>query len=308
MDTDVTIEVSASTWDRSLYAFLAEKQQRSGSMRTVNAYANMLRDFFGRAGKTPDAVGPQEAFAWAYGVGLSGKQPSPTTINARIACLSSYYRFLVRMELVKSNPCERLERPRPRQASARGLSAEQIRRLLACIPGSPVGMRDRAIILTLVLTGRRRTEVLALKAGDIHEDAGRIVYSYRGKGGKTGQRELPRPAFEAIQTWLTSIGRDMSGMAPEASLWPATGGTRGITTGLFYTNLRRYLAAAGLPESGVHVLRHAAAKLRRDAGQSIEEVSRFLDHSSLAVTSTYLRRIEVADDSGWARVAEFIGI
>lgn len=38
--------------------------------------------------------------------------------------------------------------------------------------------------------------------------------------------------------------------------------------------------------------RHSAAKLRRDAGESIEDVSRFLDHSSLAVTTTYLRGLE----------------
>lgn len=72
MQTALTSDASASGWDRSLYAFLAEKQQRSGSMRTVNAYAGMLRDFFGRAGKTPDAVGPQEAFAWAYASWLTG--------------------------------------------------------------------------------------------------------------------------------------------------------------------------------------------------------------------------------------------
>jgi hypothetical protein len=64
-DSALTTDLSASGWDRSLYAFLAEKQQRSGSMRTVNAYDGMLRDCFGRTGKTPDAVGPQEAFARA---------------------------------------------------------------------------------------------------------------------------------------------------------------------------------------------------------------------------------------------------
>jgi integrase len=53
--------------------------------------------------------------------------------------------------------------------------------------------------------------------------------------------------------------------------------------------------------------RHTAAKLRRDAGESIEEVSRFLDHSSLAVTTTYLRRLEGQEDLGWGRVAEAIG-
>jgi hypothetical protein len=37
-------------------------------------------------------------------------------------------------------------------------------------------------------------------------------------------------------------------------------------------------------------------------------VSRFLDHSSLAVTTTYLRRLEGEADTGWAKVAEAIGV
>jgi site-specific recombinase XerD len=94
------LDVSASSWDRTLYAFLAEKQRRSGSDRTVQSYSRMLNDFFGRSGKTPDQVTSQDAFAWAYGVGLSGKTPSSITIGARLACLSSFYRFLIRMKVV----------------------------------------------------------------------------------------------------------------------------------------------------------------------------------------------------------------
>ena len=96
--------------------------------------------------------------------------------------------------------------------------------------------------------------------------------------------ELPRPAFESIQAWLTCLGRDLAAMQPVESLWPDTRLGSGITSGTFYTNLRRYLKKAGLPPGGVHIFRHSAAKLRRNAGESIEEVSRFLDHSSLAVT------------------------
>jgi hypothetical protein len=43
-----------SAWQNALYAFLAEKERRSGSLRTVQSYSRMLHDFFGRAGKTPD--------------------------------------------------------------------------------------------------------------------------------------------------------------------------------------------------------------------------------------------------------------
>ncbi len=154
-------ESSGAGWERTLYAFLAEKQKRSGSDRTVQSYSRMLHDFFGRASKTPDEVSTQDVFAWAYGVGLSGKQPGSVTIGARLACLSSFYRFLIRMKVVVSNPCEAIERPRVLPGIARGMSGEQIHKLLAVLPRTPVGLRDRAIILTLTFTGRRRAEVLA---------------------------------------------------------------------------------------------------------------------------------------------------
>jgi integrase len=55
-------------------------------------------------------------------------------------------------------------------------------------------------------------------------------------------------------------------------------------------------------------MRHTAAKLRRDAGESVEAVSSFLDHSSLAVTTVYLRRLEGEADESWSTVARAIGL
>lgn len=63
-----------------------------------------------------------------------------------------------------------------------------------------------------------------------------------------------------------------------------------------------------LARSGVPVFRDSAAKQRRDAGESIEDVSRFLDHSSLAVTTMYLRRLEGQEDKTWGAVAAAIGV
>lgn len=95
---------------------------------------------------------------------------------------------------------------------------------------------------------------------------------------------------------------------PEESLWPSNSNKRqGLTSGTFYNNLRRYLRQAGLPPAGVHILRHSAAKLRRDVGETVEEVSRFLDHSSSATTTVYLRRLEGEEDRSWGKVADAIG-
>lgn len=176
------------------------------------------------------------------------------------------------------------------------------------IPDTPVGLRDRAIILTLTLTGRRRAEVLNMVAGDLTHEDGVIWYRYRGKGNKQGKRELPEPAYVALTAALSAFGRDLAIMCPDASLWPPSARDRGMTSGTFYGNLRRYLKAANLPLAGVHIFRHSAAKLRRDAGESIENVSRFLDHSSLQVTSIYLRRLEGEADASWGKVAAAIGL
>ena len=97
-------------------------------------------------------------------------------------------------------------------------------------------------------------------------------------------------------------------MGSDESLWQAGVGPKGISGSTFYARFRRYLISAGLQPTGLHILRHSAAKLRRDAGESVETVSAFLDHSSLAVTTTYLRRREGVEDHSWERVAEAIGV
>ena len=89
-----------SAWDQALYAFLVEKGNRSGSRRTVESYGRMLWPFFADLGKTPDRVKPADVLAFVHGIGKSGRTPSATTVGARIACLSSFYRFLIRMPVL----------------------------------------------------------------------------------------------------------------------------------------------------------------------------------------------------------------
>ena len=303
-------------WEGAFAAFLAEKKRRSGSRRTSEEYARILARFFGGFGKTPDQVQPDEIFTFAYGRGPSGREPSAATVNLRLATLSSLYGFLGRMGLTDRNPTDRVQRSRQEPSPPRGLDRIEIKRLLAAIPDSRAGLRDRAIILTFLLTGRRRSEILGLTAGDLSRN-GAAYYAYRGKGGKHRRRELPEPCFTAILAALRARGKTLAdvsatcsrekvsdetllyGMTPDEPLFD-------VSPHGFYLNLRRYLRKAGLPESGVHVLRHSAAKLRRDVGESVETVSRFLDHANLAVTTTYLRRLEGEEDTGWRKVAALL--
>jgi hypothetical protein len=66
-----TVLDDAPAWTQSVQAFLAEKERRSGSRRTVETYARMLWPFLGAVG-SPQFVTPAHALAWAHGVGASG--------------------------------------------------------------------------------------------------------------------------------------------------------------------------------------------------------------------------------------------
>jgi len=79
------------------------------------------------------------------------------------------------MDIVSANPCDQIERPKSSPSPPRGISAEGIRKLLSVIPDTPTGLRDRAIVLTLVLTGRRRAEVFNLKVGDLIPQSGDVA-------------------------------------------------------------------------------------------------------------------------------------
>ena len=57
----------AAPWERTLYAFLGEKERRSGSPRTVDSYARLLWPFFERAG-SPETITPAHVLAWAHGL------------------------------------------------------------------------------------------------------------------------------------------------------------------------------------------------------------------------------------------------
>ncbi len=110
--------VNASPWDGALDAFLVEKG--AGSRRTVESYGRMLRPFFADLGKTPKRVTADDVHGFAHGIGRSGRPPAAVTVGARIACVSSYFRFVLREGLVTANPCDLVERPSP----ARGRRAE----------------------------------------------------------------------------------------------------------------------------------------------------------------------------------------
>jgi site-specific recombinase XerD len=287
-------------WKAVAGAYLAEVAQRTGSARTPQEYARYIERFLGSIDDPADAT-PAQLHAFAYGPGVSGKMPSSSTVGVRLAALRGFYDFARRMRLLERNPADDVKRPKAQEPTPRGLNADELQRLLLAVPATPSGARDKALIITAVLTGLRRAELLALRAGDLEWRDGAVFYRVRTKGGSVRHRELPAPAFDAIEHALWLQATPLESLPDDAPLFA-------ISSHGFYKNLKTYAERADLKDVTPHVLRHAAAKLRRDTGASIEAVGSFLGHRSLHTTSRYLARLEGEHDPGWKGVADALGL
>ena len=289
---ELLIEDLQPRWRSVALAFLVEKGARSGSRATVETYGRQLCRYLGSVG-TPEAAQPLDVLRFVHAP-TAGGRPSPATASLRLAVVFGFYDFARRMRLLDANPATAIQRPRVVPPPPRGLTTDEVHRLLGAIPDNRLGSLHRAMVVTGLLTGRRRSELVELRVAA--DDGVVLGCTTRVKGGDTWTASLPPPATALVREASQRSDRRLE---VGSRLFPTSGAS-------FYAWLRRYGAAAGVADLSPHVLRHTAARLRRETGCSVEEISRFLGHSNIATTSIYLQRLAGRVDDGWLPVATLL--
>jgi len=177
------------------------------------------------------------------------------------------------------------------QSLPRGLSSEEIRRVLNACPSTTRGLRDRAILLLMIRLGLRAGDVAGLRLPDLCFGSATIRVS--GKGRREIRLPLPQDVGDALLKYL-------AGGRPQAenehvflrSLAPFKpfGGSRPSGKAISYI-AREALKRAGVqaPTRGAHVFRHTAAcqMLRQDVG--LEGIADVLRHRSIETTALYAK-------------------
>ena len=133
---------------------------------------------------------------------------SPRSVARTVAAVRGFYRFLVLDRRLDRNPADDLRPPRAWPALPKFLSLEEVDALIAQPDVStPLGLRDRAMIELLYATGLRVSELVGVRAADLHLDEQYLTCI--GKGSK----ERLVPIGEQASRWI----RDVSGDARAAS-------------------------------------------------------------------------------------------
>lgn len=273
-----------------------------------------------------------QVIAWQNAQRAAGL--AETTINLRLAGLSSLFDFLMNRFsypdprtgretfLVERNPVDRVTRAHiDPYDKAEGLTKEEVYALLRKIDRTTVtGLRDFALIVTYVATGRRSTEIASLRWGDLSEKNGVRFYAWSGKGGKSGTNELALYAYEAIVGYLRAAGR-LETMTADEYIFRALSDAamrlpnvkaldlnRPLSGSMIGRIVKRAAQRAGLDPARVHThtLRHTAADLRIEmSGGDILGLQEFLRHSNVAITQIYVTKRKRDRDPMWAQVQAF---
>ena len=214
------------------------------------------------------------------------KTLKPKTVINDIVPIKLMFKHAVRWGYLKKDPAEYIERPKIEREEVEILTPEEVNLLLKHM--SP---QYRTLILTAVLTGLRRGELLGLQWGDID---GRHNQIHVRRAFCNVSKELTTP-----KTRRSKRKVDMSPtLVKELKALLMASGTRSATA-LIFTEAdgspidpdnfyhREFVPAlqrAKLRRVGVHSLRHTNVSLRIEQGQSILYISRQIGHSSAKTT------------------------
>jgi integrase/recombinase XerD len=226
---------------------------------------------------------------------------SPRSVARSVAAVRGFYRFLTIVERIPQNPADDVQPPRAWPALPKWLSLEDVDRLLGQPDvTTPRGLRDRAMLELLYATGMRVSELIGVRATDLHLDAGYLTCI--GKGSK----ERLIPIGDQATAWVRRYQRDgrpelvrrargAAAAVPRnqaSRLFVNARGTALSRVG-FWKIIKGYGQRAGIHAAiSPHVLRHSFATHLLDRGADLRAIQMMLGHADLSTTQIYTHVLE----------------
>lgn len=303
------IENAAKLWAEST------TRQTSAAPRNLLTKQATVRDFFEFVNTHPARVTPMQVAEWRDIMARNGAADS--TVYQKISFLSSFYYYLMQVMpgTVRTNPAAaaRPRQPRPYHSDkTKALSDDEMRRLfehvrrLANDDKAPHNQmlthcRDYAMLCIFLKRGMRRESVVALRAGDVVIAGDHIEITADVKGGHRRVFELnDADTALAIRTYWSRTGGRSNRAMP---MWLAHARNskpgQAVTSSAVAQNMKRYAAAAGIPQFWLHRTRHTYARIVAD-DQRLVDAQDALDHENAQTTKVYAGAVTVRRDRGYS--------
>jgi integrase/recombinase XerC len=213
-----------------------------------------------------------------------------SSIARKISTLRSFFKYLIREQILPSNPAKSVSSPKVEKTLPTTLTVDEAFRLMESPRSIPEkssemskqnGVRDRAILELLYSSGLRVSELVGLNLNQLDSDLG--IVRVMGKGRKERIVPVGVKAIDALKSYLEGRG----GSAGEDPIFINSSGGR-LTARTVGRLIKKYTRHSGIfRKVSPHSLRHTFATHLVDAGADIREIQEMLGHSSLSTTQRY---------------------
>lgn len=229
---------------------------------------------------------------------------APATVRRKLSAASSLFAYLCEANAVTHNPVAGVGRPTEgsNEGSTPALSPAQARALLTAPAEDTLkGVRDRAILATLLYHGLRREELVRLRVRDLHDRQGVPHLRVRGKRGKTRYLPAAPAALSAVDAYLARASHREERDGPLFRALRSRGPVRPLDPGSVYRLVLAYGEQVGVAAAvdgfSTHALRATAATTALENGADIARVQEWLGHANVSTTRLYDRRGSRPEDS-----------
>jgi integrase/recombinase XerC len=266
--------------------------ERNLSAHTVRAYVGDVEAMLAHAARLGhgdvDTLDLRTLRSWLANQQTLGK--ARATMARRATAVRVFTSWSHRTGRASADAGVLLAAPKAHRPLPPALRQDEARQLIDAVlehaaDGSPVGVRDVAIVELLYATGIRVGELCGLDVDDL--DLERRVVRVLGKGRKERSVPFGRPAERAVLTWLREARPSLAVSGSGAALFLGARGGRIDQRAVRALVHARLAEVPGAPDLGPHGLRHTAATHLLEGGADLRSVQEMLGHASMATTQIY---------------------
>lgn len=262
--------------------------ERGLSKNTLESYERDLQSFASylkqRLNTQVQEAKQSDIVSFLTHLHASGKATS--TISRNIASIRSYYQYLLKEQVLTTDPTAHIDTPKIERRLPKVLTIQEIENLLSVPDVSTVpGCRDKAMLEVLYATGIRVSELVSLRVSDVNLSTGFLKCI--GKGSKERIIPIGEIAQKALSAYLSFARPQLVRHHDDGALFLNHHGTQ-ITRQGFWKILKKYAHLAGiLKDITPHTLRHSFATHLLERGADLRAVQEMLGHADISTTQIY---------------------
>ena len=214
---------------------------------------------------------------------------SSSKSQARILSgIKSFYHYLSIENVIDTNPCDKIDRPRIERKLPDTLSPDEINDIINSVDlSNPHGERNRTILETLYSCGLRVSELINLKCSKLFLEDGFLIVT--GKGNKERAVPLNKILIKYLKNYMSLVRSHQDIESGHEDFVFLNNRGKQLTRMMIFTIVKKHTEKAGIKKNiSPHTFRHSFASHLLQGGADLRAIQTMLGHESISTTEIYM--------------------